>query len=87
MTTWCRLQGYSSQAAGKGCEIGPAGMPYAGMPILCAIARSVKFMLVDKSGVAGIVGASVVSHVLTMHSFFLRRYLFAGALASWKSFS
>lgn len=58
--------------------------------ILCAIALPAKFMLVDNYGVAGIVGASLVSYVLSVHVYygiFLRRRLFAGVLASRKSSS
>lgn len=55
--------------------------------ILCAIALPAKFALVDNFGVAGIVFASVVSYVLSVHVYygiFLRRRLFADA-ASRKS--
>lgn len=56
--------------------------------ILCAIALPAKFALVDNFGVAGIVFASVVSYVLSVHVYygiFLRRRLFADVLASRKS--
>ena len=58
--------------------------------ILCAIALPAKFALVERYGVAGIVGASFVSYVLSVHVYygvFLRRRLFAGVASSRKSSS
>ncbi|MEL0028439.1 MAG: MATE family efflux transporter, partial [Perlucidibaca sp.] len=52
--------------------------------ILCAIALPAKFLLVDKFGVAGIVGSSVVSYVLSVHVYYgvlWRRHSLAGAVA------
>lgn len=59
------------------------------MLILCAVMLSSWYSLVDKSGVAGIVHASTLGHVLSVfvyHEVFLCRRL-ADALASWKSSS